>query len=121
MSNRQKNADVNYQPTVAANGYTDNGHSQYSTITYTTPTSTQHKIDKANDFKQAGDFYRALPERSKAELVKNLSDDLATVTNRAIVLKMIAHFYMADADFGKKLAASLKASRQEVEAAFTNN
>ncbi|MBB6498813.1 catalase [Pedobacter cryoconitis] len=121
MSNRQKNTDVNYQPTVVAYGYQDDSNFKPSSTTYSSPATTQHKIDRANDFKQAGDFYKALPEKDKAELVKNLTDDLSTVTNRTIVLKMIAHFYMADADFGKRLAANLKASRQEVESVLTHN
>jgi len=121
MSNRQKNTDVNYQPTAVTDGYKDDNNFKPSSITYSSPATTQHKIDKANDFKQAGDFYRTLPEKDKAELVKNLTDDLSTVTNRTIVLKMIAHFYMADADFGKRLAANLKASRQEVESVLTHN
>jgi catalase len=118
MSNRQKTTDVNYQPSTLEKDYKDNNTYKYSSTNYDNTTTVQHKIDKPNDFKQAGDFYRSLSEPEKANLVKNLSGDLAGVTNRDIVRKMIGHFYMADADFGKRLAATLKVTREEVEAAF---
>lgn len=118
MSNRQTTGDVNYQPSGIEKGYKDNNAFKYSSISYGSAKTVQQKIDKPNDFKQAGEFYRSLTEKQKADLVQNLTDDLSTVTNRAIILKMIGHFYMADSDFGKRLAANLKASREEVEQAL---
>ena len=121
MSNRQKNTDVNYQPSIIEKGYKDNNDYKSSSTTYKNAATVQHKIDKPNDFKQAGDFYRSLSELQKVNLVKNLYGDLKQVTNRAVVIKMVSNFYMADADFGKRLAAVLKVTREEAEASFNQN
>ncbi len=117
LSNRGTKSDINYQPSVNPEGFTDNNSYNYSTQTYAQPTIVQHKIDKPNDFKQAGDFYRSLTESEKVNLVKNLCADLGQVTNRTVTSLMIGHFYMADSDFGIRIATALKYSREEVEAA----
>lgn len=115
FSNRGKQSDVNYQPSVSNDGYKDNESYKYSTTTYPVASTTQQKISKPNDFKQAGEFYRSLSEPEKVNLLKNLSGDLGQVTNRKVLLKMVSYFYMADSDFGKRLAEVLKVTRQEVE------
>jgi catalase len=105
-SNRQKNSDVNYQPSVTSSNLPDNSEYKYSQSTFTNTASVQQKISKPNDFKQAGEFYR------------NLSGDLAQVQNKDVIRKMVGYFYMADADYGKRLAAALKLTREEVEKLF---
>jgi catalase len=117
-SNRQKNSDVNYQPSVTSSNLPDNNAYKYSASTFTNTSSVQQKISKPNDFKQAGEFYRSLSEKDKTNLIKNLSGDLAQVQNKDVVRKMVGYFYMADADYGKRLAASLKLTREEVEKLF---
>ncbi|WP_029279140.1 catalase [Pedobacter borealis] len=121
LSNRQKTSDVNYQPSVSEKEYTDNSNYKYAATTYNPASTVQHKIDKPDNFKQAGDFYRSLSDAEKSELVKNLTGDLSVVNDRSVVLKMVGYFYMADADFGKRLASVLKISREEGEAAFRSN
>lgn len=117
-SNRQKNSDVNYQPSVTSSNLPDNNEYKYSQSTFTNTASVQQKISKPNDFKQAGEFYRSLSEKDKTNLIKNLSGDLAQVQNKDVVRKMVGYFYMADADYGKRLAAALKLTREEVEKLF---
>jgi catalase len=118
FSNRHKTSDVNYQPSVAADALTDNAQYKYSVSKFTNVTTVQQKITKPNDFKQAGDFYRSLSETDKASLIKNLSGDLATVKNKDVARKMVGYFYLADADYGTRLAKALNFSREEVEALF---
>lgn len=118
FSNRQKNSDVNYQPSVTSSNLPDDNQYKYSQSTFTNTASVQQKISKPNDFKQAGEFYRSLSEKDKTNLIKNLSGDLAQVQNKDVVRKMVGYFYMADADYGKRLAASLKLTREEVEKLF---
>lgn len=117
-SNRQKNSDVNYQPSVTSSNLPDDSQYKYSQSTFTNTASVQQKISKPNDFKQAGEFYRSLSEKDKTNLIKNLAGDLAQVQNKDVVRKMVGYFYMADADYGKRLAASLKLTREEVEKLF---
>lgn len=118
FSNRHKTSDVNYQPSVAADALADNAQYKYSVSKFTNVTTVQQKITKPNDFKQAGDFYRSLSETDKASLIKNLSGDLAAVKNKDVARKMVGYFYLADADYGTRLAKALNFSREEVEALF---
>lgn len=116
MSNRNKGKnDINYQPSSQDNTLTDNTKYKYPQTTYNDATTIQGKITKPNDFGQAGDYYRALPEGQKENLIKNLTADLSQVKNKEIVYKMIYHFYMADKDYGMKLAKALNVDRNEVE------
>ncbi|HJT75100.1 MAG TPA: catalase [Chitinophaga sp.] len=117
FSNRQKSSDINYQPSESTNEYKDNNNYKYSTATFNT-TSVQQKISKPNDYKQAGEFYRSLSDTDKDHLVKNLVGDMSQIKNRTVLQKMVGHFYMADSDLGKRLAAALNVTRQEVEAIF---
>ncbi|OXA95868.1 catalase [Flavobacterium oncorhynchi] len=118
FSTRKTNGDINYQPSATQNGFVDNEDYKYSKSAFINTTTTQQKISKTNDFKQAGEFYRSLSERDKVNLIKNLSGDLMSVTNKDVVRKMVGYFYMADSDYGKRLAKALNLSREEVEKMF---
>ncbi len=118
MSNRGTNSDINFQPNTDPNGSVDNAKYDYPTATFTNLNTVQAKITKPDDFKQAGEFYRSLSEKDKTNLISNLSGDLSVVTDRDVVRKMVGYFYMADSDFGKRLAAKLNVTREEVEALF---
>ncbi|HEY0609760.1 MAG TPA: catalase, partial [Chitinophaga sp.] len=118
FSNRGKNSDINFQPNTDANSNTDNAQYEYPVANFTNTSTAQAKITKPNDFKQAGEFYRSLSERDKANLINNLTGDLAQVTDRDVVRKMVGYFYMADSDYGKRLAAKLNITREEVERIF---
>lgn len=118
MSNRGTNSDVNFQPNTDPNGSVDNAKFDYPTATFTNVKTAQAKISKPDDFKQAGEFYRSLSEKDKTDLIDNLSTDLAAVTDRDVVRKMVGYFYMADADYGKRLAEKLHVTREEVESLF---
>ena len=117
--NRGKNSDVNYQPSTQS-GLKEDPAYKYSQSTFTNTSTVQQKISKPNDFAQAGEFYRGLSDTGKEHLIKNLVADLGQVTNRAVQVKMTGYFYLADADYGKRLAAALGLSREEVEKAFVN-
>jgi catalase len=116
---RKTNGDINYQPSATQNGFTDNGNYKYPTSTFDNVTTVRQKISKPNDFKQAGEFYRSLSEKEKQDLITNLSDDLKVVTNKNVARKMVGYFYMADADYGKRLAKELNFTREEVEQLFS--
>lgn len=119
LSNKGKNSDTNYQPSRNDNR-PDNAAYKHSTARYGDVAITQARISKPNNFKQAGEFYRSLDETNKANLIKNLVADLGQVQNREIQKIMTGYFYMADSDYGKRLAKELKLSREEVEAALQN-
>lgn len=119
FATRKTNGDINYQPSATQNGFVDNEANEYSKSSFADVTTVQQKISKPNDFKQAGEFYRSLSENEKQDLIENLSGDLKTVTNKDVARKMVGYFYMADADYGKRLAKELNFTREEVEKLFT--
>lgn len=63
-------------------------------------------IDKQNNFKQAGERFRAMSEQEKNTLVDNIAADMWEV-NRDIQLRAIENFTKADADFGCMLKDKL--------------
>ncbi|OUL60394.1 catalase [Flavobacterium sp. AJR] len=118
FSTKKGNGDINYEPSASKNGFIDNENYQYSKSSFVNTTTVQQKISKPNDFKQAGEFYRSLNEKEKQNLISNLSGDLKGVANKDVVKKMVGYFYMADADYGKRLAKELGLSREDVEKMF---
>lgn len=119
FATRKTNGDINYQPSATKAGFTDNADYKYSKSIFVNTSTAQQKIKKSNDFKQAGEFYRSLSEQEKQNLILNLSGDLKSVTNRDVVRKMVGYFYMADNDYGKRLAKELSITREEVEKMFS--
>ncbi len=111
MSMRPQTGDVNYQPSTNKPEVVDNAKFKYSKSVFTANTSTtQHVIDKENNFKQAGELYNSFSKQDKENLIKNLSGALNSVQNKVIVKKMIAFFYQADKNYGNSLlkATNLK-------------
>lgn len=114
LSNRSKSGEVNYQPSRIDNKPDDNKFKP-SQAFYENAVITQDKISKPNDFLQAGEFYRSLDDKMRINLLRNLSDDLKVVTNKEILLVMTSYFFLADKDFGLKLANELKIDKKELE------
>ncbi|QCR21292.1 catalase [Pontibacter sp. SGAir0037] len=67
----------------------------------------KQKIDRANDFKQAGETYRNFEDWERDELIMNLSNTLAACDKR-IQDKMIEHFTLADEEYGRRVAEGIK-------------
>jgi len=70
-------------------------------------TTQQSRIVKTQNFKQAGDFYRALNATEQANLVSNLAGDLGQVKDEGVKYTMTSYFQKADAGFGRAIAAAL--------------
>ncbi|RJE86036.1 catalase [Paenibacillus sp. 1011MAR3C5] len=66
----------------------------------------RQKIDKTDDFTQAGERYRGLPEEQQRNLVSNLVNDLQA-TNDDIRLRAICNFFRADRTLGMQLSEEL--------------
>lgn len=66
----------------------------------------RQRIDKTDDFTQAGERYRSLPEQQQQNLVANLVNDLQA-TNDDIRLRAICNFFRADRTLGMKLSEEL--------------
>lgn len=116
MSMREQKGDVNYQPSISKPEVVDNAKFKYSKSTFAAgTTTTQQVIDKESNFKQAGDLYRSFSKQDQDNLIANLGGALASVKNKVIVAKMIAFFYQADQNYGKRLAEYVKMDRKELQ------
>lgn len=68
-----------------------------------------HKED--SDFAQAGALYRLMKPEEQDRLIANIAGNLGKVTRDDIVARAIGHFRAADADYGNRLEAAIKALR----------
>jgi len=106
--------DVNYEPTTVAGNPVQQPQFRYSQ--YSVSGMTQEKpIDKVDNFRQAGEFYRALSKHEQDDLIKNLAADLGQVKSMQIRETMVSHFYQADKDYGTRLAHAVGVDVKEVE------
>jgi catalase len=69
----------------------------------------RQKIDRTNDFKQAGETYRNFEDWERDELILNLVNTLKPVAKH-IQDKMIELFSQCDADYGRRVAEGLRDS-----------
>lgn len=106
------NDGVNYQPSrrypreelVSA---------RYSTTPLNGATE-QSKIQREQNFKQAGELYRTYNAKEQTDLVNSLGASLAT-TDKESKNIMLSYFYKADKDYGSRLTAIAQGDLAEVE------
>lgn len=116
MSMREQKGDVNYQPSTNVPEVKEDTKFKYSKSVFpAATTTTQHVIDKENNFKQAGDLYTSFSKKDQDNLIANLSGALNAVENKVIVHKMIAHFYQADKVYGERLMKATNTSMDSVK------
>ena len=70
------------------------------------------KIERQNNFKQAGERYRAFEEWERNDLITNLVNTLAP-THKHIQERMIELFTQCDADYGRRVAEGLQQANKE--------
>ncbi|MEW9503110.1 catalase [Jeotgalibacillus marinus] len=107
MPMKQPKGHINYEP----NSYEDTPAEEEGFTESKQPISGvagRQKITKVDNFNQAGEIYRSYSEETKAELLKNLTNDLSQVKKEQTVLIAICNFYRADPELGKRLADHLK-------------
>ncbi|MGI6004658.1 MAG: catalase [Christensenellales bacterium] len=76
--------------------------------------SYEPKDDQTDDcFYQAGDLYRLMTEDKKALLIENTARNIAPVTDN-VKYRHAAHCYLADKDYGRRLAGALELNMDEV-------
>lgn len=65
------------------------------------------KIEKTDDFTQAGELYRSYTPAERDNLIKNLVNDLQQCV-QMIQLRAVCNFFRADVEYGSRLAAGLQ-------------
>jgi catalase len=110
-----RKGEVNYEPSTIKEL---SQSAQYKYVQTPLSGNTQQMaIHKTQNFHQAGEWYRALSDSGKQELIGNLSGDLNHVTNETNKITMLSYFYKADADYGKRLVMATHADLARVQAA----
>jgi catalase len=66
----------------------------------------RQKIDRENNFKQAGERFRAFEDWERDELISNLVSGLQPCV-REIQERMVSMFAQCDADYGRRVAEGL--------------
>ena len=117
MNVGQPRGEVNFQPSRMTN---DNAFSDSPDVVAprfeVSGIAEKRAIDKKVPFAQAGDFYRSLDDGQQANLISNLAGDLGQVRNMEIKEIMVTHFYLADRDYGARLAAAVDVDLDAVRA-----
>nr|WP_134092000.1 catalase [Olivibacter sp. XZL3] len=72
------------------------------------------KIDRQNNFKQAGETYRNFEDWERDELIFNLVDALSHC-RQSIQDKMIEMFNACDGDYGRRVSEGLQANKMMME------
>lgn len=119
MSFVPQKGGINYQPngfngsTSRAGGvYSENSGARLSSMKLDGETQ-QKMIAKTLNFRQAGETYRSFTDEQKKNLIANFSDDLKGAKNPKVRIQIVAHTFLADADYGTRLA---KATGVDLEA-----
>ncbi|UOE94029.1 catalase [Alkalihalobacillus sp. LMS39] len=100
-----QNPHVNYEPSTL-DGLKEAPKSGEPHEPHVEGNLTRKKIERTNDFGQAGDTYRAFEEWEKDELINNLVGALHPCDPR-IKEKMVSYFTQADKEYGQRVADGL--------------
>lgn len=96
----------NYEPNSFGGPQEDNRYVETAHNTADGPVARYNHREGNDDYKQAGDLYRLLPEDQKQRLVNNIAGSLGQTPERIQKLQ-VSHFMKADPDYGQRLAAAL--------------
>lgn len=105
MNVKQDTSTVNYEPNSASGSPQEDPAYAESEAPLTGPALRQ-KIEKTDDFTQAGERYRSYTKQEQDNLIRNLVNDLKQ-TSQDIQLRAICNFFRAGAEYGMRLAQGL--------------
>jgi len=101
-----QNPHVNYEPSVLS-GLKEAPNKPVDYTPEVTGRLVRQKIDRTNNFQQAGERYRSFEDWEREELISNLVDALKPV-NKIIQDKMIELFTNCDEDYGRRVAEGIR-------------
>jgi catalase len=65
-----------------------------------------------NDFVQAGNLYHVMDESAQERLIQNIAGNLSRVSRDDIIERSLAHFRLADPEYGRRVADAVAALRK---------
>ncbi len=108
-----ENPHVNYEPSsLGGLQETPLGGDEYTP--HIEGNLVRQKIDRENNFKQAGERYRSIEQWEKDDLVLNLSNALAQC-NKDIQGRMIDLLKQCDEEYGQRVADGIKTETEKME------
>ncbi|ASK60729.1 catalase [Virgibacillus phasianinus] len=102
----ERNPHVNYEPS-SLNGLEETTRSRKDYTPKVEGELVHESIDRTNDFKQAGETYRAFDDVERDELINNLVNGLSSC-EKVIQDKMIELCTKADENYGRRVGEGLK-------------
>jgi catalase len=96
---------VNYEPSNF-NGLQEQPRTGAPPRTHWSGEIGRQRIERTNDFAQAGELYRTFEPWERDELIANLVGALSECAP-VIQDRMIRHFTLADPDYGRRVAEGL--------------
>ena len=99
------NPHINYEPS-SMGGLKEAPKAGKDHAPYVQGNLVRQKIERTNDFKQAGERYRTFTKEERDELISNLVGALKQC-NADIQQRMVHYFTQADAEYGKRVAEGL--------------
>lgn len=69
----------------------------------------RQKIDRTNDFKQAGERYRLMEDWEKDDLIANLTNAMQSCDPR-VQEKMLNYFFKCDSEYGNRIKQGIEAA-----------
>ncbi|PAU66079.1 catalase [Pseudomonas sp. PIC25] len=113
MNSGHSTSGVNYQPSRLM-PREETAHARYSRLPLT-GTTQQAKIQREQNFKQAGELYRSYSQKDRQDLIASLGGALADVDDESKHI-MLSFFYKADAEYGAGLTKVAKGDLKRVQA-----
>ncbi|WP_326562927.1 catalase [Micromonospora sp. NBC_01796] len=105
VDNRGGNPHINFEPSsVAGLREADDSYREYRP--HVSGQVLRAPIERQNNYAQAGERFRTMPEWERDDLVKNFVNLLGQC-DKHIQEKMVWHFDQADAAFGRRVAEGL--------------
>lgn len=105
MQTKPQEQHINYEPN-RHEGTPKEAPSFTESLSPVNGVAGRQKIEKTNNFGQAGQVWQRYSAEQQAQVIKNITADLSAVDPKT-VLRAICNFYIADADLGNRIATTL--------------
>lgn len=102
MNTARSSGDVNYEPSITQE-FSETPANAYATMPLS-GTTQQRRIDKTDNFSQAGAFYAALDSAAKQRLVNSFAGDLGQAKSVAVKAKLLGFLLQANEAYGTAVA-----------------
>lgn len=108
-----QNPHINYEPS-SLHGLKEAPKKYPEHMPQYTGRLMREKIDRENNFKQAGERYRSFEDWEREDLITNLVNTLKSA-NKVIQDKMIENFTKCDPGYGHRVAEGLKNAGNDIQ------